>query len=200
MPLTCLSFIIVILSVFSLLRNRSTRTYQEKQNAFWEKERQANSVRKKDISNLDYIQIPLDTFPIGKYSDEELLSAENTLVELSGQKILNLSGISNTDLKLMYGVANLNALSEYDFNYTVLARATMAYGKRLAELEHPKDAIAVLEFGIQCHTDVSANYTLLAKLYQQTGQAEKIHHLVQSAQSLDSLMKNYILRELDNAS
>ena len=196
MPILCIAFFIIILSVFSVMRNRASRKFQERQNAFWEKERQANAVRKQDISNLDYIAIPLDTFPIGAYQDDALASSEAVLTTLSTTQILNLSGISNTDLKLSYGVANLTILSECDANYTLMARTIAAYGKRLAELGHIPEAITVLEFGIDCKTDVSSNYTLLADLYRQTGQSEKIQHLIHCAEQLDSLMKNYIVKEL----
>ena len=66
MPLMILPFVIILLSLFNLFRNRSRRSMKESQDAFWEKEQRANQTRKQDISHLDYIQIPLNTFPIGK--------------------------------------------------------------------------------------------------------------------------------------
>lgn len=196
MPLLVLPFIIIILSIFSLLRNRSTRSYQEKQDQFWEKEQRANLTRKKDISNLDYIQIPLDTFPIGQSDDPELAALEEDLSDLSSCQILNLSGISNTDLKLQYGAANLTVLSECDANYTLLAKTILAYGKRLSELGYTQEAITVLEFGIACKTDVSTNYTLLASLYHDVGEEAKIAALSEAVRDTDLLLKDSILQKL----
>ena len=68
MPLLLLPFILILLSLFSLFRNRSQRSIKESQDAFWEKEQRANRTRKQDISGLDYIQIPLNSFPLGNYS------------------------------------------------------------------------------------------------------------------------------------
>ena len=188
MPIMILPFFLILLSVFAMLRNRSTRSFQEKQDSFWEKERQANLTRRKDISSLDYIQIPLDTFPIGQFQDDELSYQEDALTDLSG--------ISNTDLKLQYGAANLTVLSECDANYILLARTIAAYGKRLAELDHCKEAITVLEFGVACKTDVSTNYTLLHALYCQNGEIDKANQLVELIRNSDMLLKESILKKL----
>ena len=195
MPLL-LPYIIILLSVLALLRNRTNRTSNKNQDIFWEKEQRANHTRKQDISGLDYIQIPLDTFPIGRFTDEKLTSLEQTLTSLSNRKILNLSGISNTDLKLQYGAANLPVLSECDANFTLLARTITAYGERLAELGHWKEAILILEFGIQCKTDLSKNYTLLGTLYRDHDDSAKIQQLVEIVQNMDLLLKDSILQQL----
>ncbi len=195
MPLL-LPYIIILLSVLALLRNRTNRTSKKNQDSFWEKEQRANHTRKQDISGLDYIQIPLDTFPIGRFTDEKLTSLEQTLTSLSNRKILNLSGISNTDLKLQYGAANLPVLSECDANFTLLARTITAYGERLAELGHWKEAILILEFGIQCKTDLSKNYTLLGTLYRDHDDSAKIQQLVEIVQNMDLLLKDSILQQL----
>lgn len=193
-----LPFFLLLLGCFAMLRNRSQRSIQEQQEAFWAKETKANQTRKQDVSGLDYIQIPLDAFPIGRFNDAELLQEEEKLLNLSKKQILNLSGISNTDLKLAYGAANLPFLSECDANYTQLARAILSYGKQLAEQNHIQEAVTVLEFGISCKTDVSANYTLLADLYSQLGQTAKIEELRQIVLPMDSLMKNAILNHLES--
>lgn len=196
MPLLCLPFFIILLSIFSLLRNRSSNSYQEKLNAFWEKEQRANLSRRKDISNLDYIQIPLNTFPVGKFADEKLSDYETSLADLSNKKILNLSGISNTDLKLEYGAANLPVLSEYDANFTTLARLISDYGSRLAELGYKQEAVTVLEYGIACRTDVSKNYVQLYKLYEENGETAKANALAETVRSSDMLLKESILAQI----
>ena len=54
----------------------------------------------------------------------------------------------------------------------------------------------VLSFGIETGTDVSGNYKLLATIYKQEGKDEKIQELMDQASSLNSLMKNSILKSL----
>ncbi|MCI9612340.1 MAG: hypothetical protein HFH33_10015 [Eubacterium sp.] len=196
MPLLLLPFILILLSLFSLFRNRSQRSIKESQDAFWEKEQRANRTRKQDISGLDYIQIPLNSFPLGNYSDEKLEALEQTLISLSSRKILNLSGISNTDLKLKYGAANLNILADCDASFTKLARTLADYGEQLNTLGHWQEAISVLEFGVLCKSDVSKNYTLLGSLYKEHGEADKLQKLVETVAATDMLLKDSILRQI----
>ena len=196
MPLMILPFVIILLSLFNLFRNRSRRSMKESQDAFWEKEQRANQTRKQDISHLDYILIPLNTFPIGKYGDDKLSEFEQTLHTLSSRKILNLSGISNTDLKLQYGAANLPVLSDCDTQFTTLARTLSAYGEQLAALGHWQDAVHVLEFGVACKTDISKNYTLLGTLYHEHNQTDKLNELIEIVRSSDMLLKNTVLKQL----
>ncbi len=84
---------------------KSERSSRKNTEQFWEKETKSNHVRKADISDLDYIKIPMDTLPIVETADETLLSIHKTITDLSQKSILNLTGLSNTELKLSYGVA-----------------------------------------------------------------------------------------------
>ena len=181
-----LGLFIIFLSVAAYYRKRATAQQKKVTEDFWNREDQANQIRRKDISNLPYITIPLEKFPIGISDDEELTDYENDLKTLASRKILNLSHQSNTDLKLAYGPANLPALSEYDQNYTTLLRNLVAYA----------EAVPVLEFGISIDSDIRANYTLLAELYKEQGNASKIQELIDKAAALDSMMRSAILEQL----
>lgn len=195
LPFLC---IFMIVTIYITIRMRgSRRREQELWDNFLKKEQEANWTRKQDISNLDYIRLPLDTLPLGKYDDETLRGYENTLRELSTQPICNLNGISNTDLKLRYGVANLSALSQCDTNYSTLLSVLANYGEKLYELSHPQDAKQVLEYALSLGTDVGKTYELLATLYEYEGRPEKIDVLYESAEKINSIRKNSILRKLD---
>lgn len=191
-----LGLFIIFLSVAAYYRKRATAQQKKVTEDFWSREDQANQIRRKDISNLPYITIPLEKFPIGISDDEELTDYENDLKTLASRKILNLSHQSNTDLKLAYGPANLPALSEYDQNYTTLLRNLVAYADCLIKNGFRADAIPVLEFGISIDSDIRANYTLLAELYKEQGKTAKIQELIDKAASLDSMMRSAILEQL----
>ena len=111
---------VIILATFAVLRSRASKKNAETISEYLKKESDANFSRKKDISNLNYIVIPLDSLPIGAHPEVDFSQFEDVITDLSTKQILNLNGISNTDLKIMYGAANLNALSEFDNNYTTL--------------------------------------------------------------------------------
>ena len=191
-----LGLFIIFLSVAAFYRKRGTAQQKEAAENFWNREDKANQVRRKDISNLPYINIPLEKFPIGISDDEELIDYENDLKALATKKILNLSHQSNTDLKLAYGSANLPSLSEYDQNYTARLRSIVAYACCLVKNGFEAEAVPVLEFGIAIDSDIRANYTLLADIYKKQGDTSKINELITRASSLDSMMKSSILEQL----
>jgi hypothetical protein len=110
--------------------------------------------------------------------------------------MLNLTGLSNTDLKMEYGAANLELLSAYDENCTKLLRLTVSAAEALKANGMDSEAIAFLEFGVDCGTDITSNYTLLAEYYAASGEGEKISGLVQKAEKLGTLNKDVIVSKL----
>ena len=112
MNLVFLASLIVFILFLSVRIKRQSRLQQDKEKSFWERERLANSVRKKPLDNLNYIQIPLENFPTHLLQEkEEVMECISLMEHLTSQKIVNLTGYSNTDLKLEYGTANITALS-----------------------------------------------------------------------------------------
>ncbi|MGN0370147.1 MAG: hypothetical protein ACI4EW_06335 [Butyrivibrio sp.] len=168
----------------------------EAEKAFWAKENAANNVRRKDITFLNYIEIPLDSLPFIDTDDEELLSYHKIIRSLSDKRILNLTGISNTDLKLEYGPANLPDLSAYDDNYTTLVNTLAKWGARLIALNKQTEAVTVLEYGITIGTDVSRNYYLLADIYRRMNRPDEIDRLIKAAEGINTMMKPSIIKKL----
>ena len=190
--------IFIILTIYIAIRRTSAmRAEQKLWDDFRKREQEANWTRKQDISNLAYIKLPLDTLPLGRFDDEVLASYEGALRDLSTQPICNLNGISNTDLKLRYGAANLNALSQCDTNYSTLVSLLANYGEKLFELSHPEEAKQVLEYSLSLGSDVGKAYELLATIYDYEGQPEKINALYESAEKITSIRRNSILRKLE---
>ena len=190
-------WVIIFMVVVTYKQHKADKHRKDSENSFWEKENKANRTRKQDISNLDYVDFTNVTLPFALFSDDILEQCEKQVLALKDQKVLNLTGLSNTDLKLAYGAANLPLLSQYDMNFTLLVRTLNTWGHRLYELSHPKEAIAVLAFAVSIGSDIKATYQLLAELYVQEGEASNIESLKVSASGLNSLMKEPILSMLD---
>lgn len=154
---------LVIFIVFCLVLTfyiRKNDTAQQKaQHDFFEKERLSNTVRKKDISKLDYISIPLDKIPVKLES-----STENTIFALAEKPMLNFVGISNTDLKLQYGTANLDILTEYENNFLEFVALLPDYATELVEAGQKESAIMLLEFAVSVNADSRKIDNLLASL------------------------------------
>lgn len=194
-PILFICFIIFLL--WFRQKNRQNSADAEKMDAqFWNRERESNFIRKKDISTLPLIQVPMDQLPFGASINDAILDIEKDVRKDAEKKMINLSDKSNTDLKMEYGTANLEILSEYDANATVLLRHISRWGTLLFEEEDFVNAKTVLEYGISIGTDISANYINLAKIYIAEGNISAIQELLDSAQNLNTLMKNNIIAEL----
>ena len=162
-----------------------------------EQERQANSVRRKSLDELEYITIPFESLPLGCAGENEILkSDEDALLALKDSKVVNFTGISNTDLKLMYGAPNLPLLTEYDQNYTTLVKTLDAWGSHLKEAGFKTEARSVLEFAVKCMTDLKSTYILLADMYVENFEFDRLDHLIEVAGDLKSLMRGPIVRAL----
>lgn len=193
------SVLLVLILVFWLQvgLHRSNKKSVQLEEEFWERERKANFTRKKDISNLPYIKIPLDSLPFRPSASSTIEELQATIQNLAEQKIINLNHMTNTDIKLTYGTANYPILSEYDQNYIVLVRTLYKWGKTLYEEGFIEDAKLVLEYAITCKTDIKSNYTLLASIYKEQKDTNSIQSLLETAHTLTSIMKESIITELN---
>ena len=122
----------------------------------------------------------------------------NTITGLKDKKILNLTGISNTELKLSYGAANLTELTEYDDNFTTLIKAIASLGHALTDNNDTADALSFLEYGISIGSDISSNYIDLAIIYAATDRFDDIRKLKEKAEMLKSLSRDNIIEQLNN--
>lgn len=177
--------------------NRSNHTQAKKTRSFWDEESKANSVRKADISNLDYIILDLSILPMDALLPE-LIHRANELKELATKKIINLSMYTNTDLKLMYGPANLESLTEYDTNYTQLIRLLNCIGKELVNLKQTSAAKEFLSYSLSIGSDISESFILLAQIYKDLGHTNDIELLIKAAERLDTINKSSIINKLNN--
>lgn len=180
-----------------LEKRKSEKNSKKESKEFWDKEYNSNFVRKKDISNLDYITIPLESLPFSETLDKDLNDIQNMIKNLATKKILNLSSYSNTDLKLTFGTANLETLITYDQNYAQLISSLYQWGELLHKIGEADKAKTVLRYGIDCNSDISGNYILLAKLYAKDNEPDKIKDLISSAQTIQSILKDSLLKSLN---
>ncbi len=110
--------------------------------------------------------------------------------------MLNLSGITNTELKLEYGAANLDELSSYDANFTEFVSAVNTYAQELLAADQKDTAKDLLELAVSFHADAISIYTTLADLYKEAGQTGHIQDLISSAEEINTLARNIIIENL----
>ena len=175
-------------------RNREAQKYQ----SFLDEEAKANATRRQSLEDLQYITIPFETLPTDILTDDERISEYlETLHILSETKIVNFTGLSNTELKLKYGAPNIDILSQYDANYTSLVRTLNDWAHLLYQNGYASEARTILEFAISTNTDISTTYNLLAQIYKDSNETEKIKELIPIASGINSLMSKSIVKNLE---
>jgi hypothetical protein len=193
---------VVILSIAIAIALARSKKYAASVNQdFWAREKQANSTRRKALDDLEYIKIPLEEFPMELPSENPKVDDYKQIIRsLSEIPVVNFTGISNTELKLRYGAPNIDLLTSYDQNYTLLVRTLQQWAQSLYEEGHAEEARRLLEFSIFTGSDVSATYRLLCRIYMEQGTPEKIGDLYPVAETLNSAMQKTIIQILeDNA-
>ncbi len=201
MPLIFLLTVILILWIRHAGK-QADRQSGESSTEFWQREQDANFTRRADISTLPYIKIPeplsslpataFQMLPAGSPEHEELTSLQEQLHELSEASILNLTGISNTELKLRYGFANLDTLVQCDENFTRLCQTLNRIGRLFKDFQLEQEAIQILSYAVECGSDIQETYLLLAELYQKSGNEEAISELLESVSHFDGLRRSIL--------
>lgn len=166
-----------------------------------EREDTANATRRKDISGLSYIKVPLDMLPLDITLNDEkkqskFIEYKQKILELSEKPMLNLIGISNTELKEQYGPANLEQLTICDQNYSLYIRTLHLLAECIYE-EEPKNAVKIWEYCLSIGTDISGTYDLLGKHYLSSHNLEQFLNLYDYIPDQNSIAGKTITRKLD---
>ena len=203
MRILLLPLIITILA-WVLKHNADKRDHSDKRSvrSYLNRESAANSVRRQDISDLPYIQAPIESFPfdITLNDAKKQLQIDNYKKEIlsyAGKPMLNLIGVTNTELKENYGPANLDVLSIYDQNYNQYMRYLFLYAQAIYE-EYPVKAADLLTYCISTGTDISGIYELLGRYYKEKGDLTAFNHLYDIIPDTNSISGKMILNKLDH--
>lgn len=200
-PLLLPSILILFWVLHHNLR-KSNKTEKQSVQSFLKRESNANSTRKKDISNLDYINVPLDTLPLDITLNDEkmqskILEYKEEILSLSKKPMLNLLGVTNTELKEQYGPANLEQLTICDQNYCRYIRTLHLFAKCIYE-EYPKAAVQILEYCLSIGTDISDTYYILGTYYLNNHDQEHFLQLYDRIPRPASIAGKTIINKLDS--
>lgn len=197
MPIILIFFILFIIWV-NVKTKRGTENNSEWDTAYWEKERKANFVRRKDISDLDYITISEEELPFSDTAEGEEKYRQDEVRRILSCKSLNLSGMSNADIKLKYGTANFPELSMYDQNYILLIRNLGLWGSYLHKNCDGQDSRAkiILERAVSLGSDIKDTYVSLTEIYLAEHHPEKVQELIRHVEDSDFDLKTSLLRTL----
>ncbi|MBP5745919.1 MAG: hypothetical protein J6W58_06420 [Lachnospiraceae bacterium] len=188
---------LVLCAIFYHNRKKADRSHAKIMQDYFKRENEANNTRKQPLDDLEYIKIDLSKLPTQAYDDDDLIKeCIKDITRLCEESIVNFTGLTNTDLKLKYGPANLPFLQQCDLNYTQLVRILNTWANRLFELNDHDSALIVSEYAIRLKADISNIYYMASDIYIEKGTPEKILSLIEIAEELNSVMKDHIVENL----
>lgn len=196
MPVFFICFIVFLLWLCVKLKQQDSLKTQNKD--FWRREHEADFSRNKDISELDYISIDRELLPFSEHTnDAELLQIQQDVNKTLSKKMINLSGMTNTDIKETYGRGNFEVLAVYDQNYLKFLSLLNKWGTYLLERGFINEAKQIFEYAVNTlNCDISGCYTGLAKIYLKNNDIDKVQQLIDKIQSSDAYLKDSIAQKL----
>jgi len=178
------------------------KTEAKRKQLFWEKEKRSLIVRKKELTEDDFIHCDISTLSFPKllelepHDKKQYRQLKERIDELSQLDMMDLTGLSNTELRLRYGTANQTLIQTNENNYHLFLKALYAYGHFLVEHNQINEAICAYELCIQLGSDYSKHFIGLADLYVQTQQHHKLSALIQRAKALDESHQTRLYQKL----
>ena len=124
--------------------------------------------------------------------------ALDELNALKDKRILNLTKMSNTDLKLEYGRNHLDEMQAIGENYVQLSILIVTIAEILYEAGEYNDAARILEYGIATKTDINKNYMLLADCYNMLGSTRQLTELREQVPTMGLTLERNILSHIDD--
>ena len=106
--------------------------------------------------------------------------------------------MTNTDLKLKYGILNFKKLSEYDDNFTKFVSMLPDYYNRLKEAGYESLGNELLELAVEQGADSKNVYNLLANAFISMSKADRLAELIEKAKQLNSLSRDGIVSMLES--
>ena len=196
------AYVLLISIVFFFFNLIYTKFLSKRDNAsedkFWERESEANSVRKKSLDDLQYVTVP-DDLPYDLRTDDPDVKGYLEVIDsFREKKMLNLSGYTNTDLKFMYGTANIETVSKYDTDFGDYISCLQKWADRLLVLNETEAAVKIMEYLISVNADMIRTYKYLGERYLSLMENDKFDKLYMTAENLNSASKSHIINALDS--
>jgi len=139
--------------------------------AISEDERLANQARRKDIGPEAFVKPDLTELPFDiQNQNAEAAEAAEAVKMAAALPMVRFDGdLTNNDLKYMYGVSNLDYITDMEENYRAFIAAMLGWAESLINAGEDAGAESVLNETLRLKSDFSKCYTLLADIYGSRG-------------------------------
>lgn len=196
-------FFLGILIIFQTFLRRSTKKSEKNKKAFIEEEREASFVRAKDIEQTKFIKPDIEKLNVLKEEEAKTereiyaYGLQKSVLEKASKPMLHFEQ-NNLELKKMYGPANLESIILYEENYNSFLNKLNSFSKALADADRKKEAIQILEEGIELGLDFSRSFILLADLYYEQNEIDKLKKLYDLVTKSNNITINKVITYIDN--
>lgn len=196
-------FFLGILIIFQTFLRRSTKKSEKNKKAFIEEEREASFVRAKDIEQTKFIKPDIEKLNVLREEEAKTereiyaYGLQKSVLEKASKPMLHFEQ-NNLELKKMYGPANLESIILYEENYNSFLNKLNSFSKALADADRKKEAIQILEEGIELGLDFSRSFILLADLYYEQNEIDKLKKLYDLVTKSNNITINKVITYIDN--
>ena len=171
MPPQVIAFIVFAYCMICLniIIKKSKGSARSNENYLREEE-MANFSRKKEIPENLFINAGIELLPMREFEDTEEFKRINKsqayVIKRSTFKMIRLkTPMTNRELKIKFGYANLENIIAYEDNFVRYIFALCDWAETLLEMGEKEDAISILEFAVDMIPEQSKPYTLLIDAY-----------------------------------
>ena len=144
--------------------SKTERLSQKSSDSFWKREQDAQHTRNQSLDSISFFQIEPTSFPLCETPDLELEELQATLSQLANKDMANLSSYTNTELKLTFGIARFQYLSDCDANFFSLMKTLDSLGDYYIRHNKPDTAKIFLEYAVSHETELRHTYEQLETL------------------------------------
>jgi len=172
---------------------------------FWTKESESHYVRKKELTEDDYVKTHFHNLPAHDESyykalgRDRLYTYQENCRLLSIEPMMNLTNMLNSEVRLKYGTAQLDLIESYENNYNQYVKNLLNWATGLYELNQKQEASDILREAISIGSDVSHVYLLMGKIYAETDQQVALLKLIAHVENSHYALRNKILEGLNTS-
>lgn len=170
---------------------------------YLDEEAKANFARKKNIDSSVYVTPDISSLPFKDALDAaqypRLIARQKDVKEKAGKKMVNFeTPPTNKELKLRYGMANLENITTFEDNYRKYIHSLLSWAEALLDYGFENDAALVLEHSISFGSDFRKSYMLLGDIYKKQKNHESLQILCRKAEESCGSSKEYICNYLES--
>ncbi|MCL2619606.1 MAG: hypothetical protein FWD97_01560 [Defluviitaleaceae bacterium] len=202
--LTPILLLALLVTIMIRLAKRKSHEKLQRTADMLEENDEANNARARDVEDELLFHVIMEDLPLREYTAEEqekprpVCMWQNKVIQAASKKMLHFdSPKTNVELKKMFGRANLEFVARYEENFVNFIHAMRHWAEALLTEDKKDDAQQVLEIAVEAGSEVSQTYTLLADIYAEANDSEKLTALKDLAESRSLPGKAIVLSHIE---